>query len=286
GTTATQYIEILNVSLSPISLNGCTIDDEDADGPNTLPNVVVPAFGIAVITGSTSADFEGAFGPATGFTLISLADLGQNMFNMSNSPSATSEIITLYNGNAAIIDQVNYDDADGWPPDGAPGGSIYLPFEPADINTTMNDVGSNWSVSQAGLDSAFASTPFGVWNAVEFGSPGRIGLGVSTGIGDPVSPVVAAGFEVAPNYPNPFNPETRLVYQILPGSGTTPMEIEVYSVLGERVRTFFNNSVTFGPHEVVWDGRSSQGGVVSSGIYLAVFRRGNIQKTVKMTLIR
>ena len=172
ATTATQFIELLNVSDSPISLNNWTLDDEDADGPNTLPNVTLAPGAVAVITGSTTAAFAGAWGAATGYTLISLADLGQTMFNLANAPSDTSEIIALRDAANTLIDVVNYDDASDWPAD--PGGfSIYL--TPGNLDATSNDSGANWALSATGTDGAFTSTAAGVWNAPEVGSPGVVG---------------------------------------------------------------------------------------------------------------
>ncbi len=184
STEETQYIEIANTTSESINLNGWTIDDEDADGPNTLPNVTLPPYGIAVICGSSQADFEGAWG--TGFTIIALKDLGQTMFNLANTPSSTNEIIYLRDNNGVLIDSVNYDDASPWPADNNQS-SIYLSIPKDQMNATTNNDGANWSLSQNGVDGAYNSTPFGVWDAVDTGSPGNI-------LGDAALPVVLSSF--------------------------------------------------------------------------------------------
>jgi len=177
SNTETQYIEIANVTNAPININGWTIDDEDADGPNTLPDVTIPARGIAVIIGSNAADFNTAWAASieAGTTVISLDDLGQTMFNMANSPSGTSEIIQLRDDMAALVDEVNYDDSGDWPSD--PGGpSIYLNITEALLQTsgnTLNDDGTMWAQASDGVDGAIDSTPTGVWDAVDTGSPGN-----------------------------------------------------------------------------------------------------------------
>ncbi len=177
GTTETQYIEIANVTNAPISLFNWTIDDEDADGPNTLPNVMIPAHGIAVIVGSNAADFNTAWAASIDMNavIISLDDLAQTMFNMSNSPSGTSEIIQLRDDMANLIDEVNYDDTAPWPTD--PGGpSIYLDVTEMNLQTsgnTLNDAGGNWASAANGMDGAINSTPTGVWDMVDTGSPGN-----------------------------------------------------------------------------------------------------------------
>ncbi len=177
STTETQYIEIANVTNAPININNWTIDDEDGDGPNTMPNVTIPARGIAVIVGSNASDFNTAWAASidAAATIISLDDLGQTMFNMSNSPSGAGEIIQLRDDVAALVDELNYDDSGDWPSD--PGGpSIYLDISEAQIQAsgdTLNDSGLNWSQAANGVDGAINSTPTGVWDAIDTGSPGN-----------------------------------------------------------------------------------------------------------------
>lgn len=170
-TTQTQYIEIANTTNGAVSLNNWTIDDEDADGPNTLPNVTLPPFGIAVICGSSAADFQGAFG--SGFTVISLSDLSQTMFNMANTPSSTNEVIQLRDDVGTLVDELNYDDSSPWPPS-SNGFSIYLNLPNNQMNATSNNDGANWALSADGVAGAFSSSTSGVWNNVEVGSPGNI----------------------------------------------------------------------------------------------------------------
>ena len=168
STTQTQYIELFNNSGSPIDVSNWTLDDEDADGPNTIPafTPIIPVGGILVVTGSSLTDFNGAWSTTSG--VVSLLDVGQTMFNLSNSPSAGSEVIQLRDELNNLIDSVDYDDASPWPSD--PGGfSIALTVN---VDDTSNDNGANWANSQVGVQGAFQSTISGVWDAVEVGSPG------------------------------------------------------------------------------------------------------------------
>lgn len=166
ATTQTQYIELFNTTGSAIDLSNWTIDDEDADGPNTIPaGTTIPSGGIIVITGSSQADFTGAWGTAS----VSLLDDGQTMFNMSNSPSATSEIIELRDAMSNLIDTVNYDDSAPWPTDNG-ASSIYLTVQ---VNDISNDNGANWASSTVGTGGAYTATASGVWDSgADVGSPG------------------------------------------------------------------------------------------------------------------
>lgn len=67
------------------------------------------------------------------------------------------------------------------------------------------------------------------------------------------------------NYPNPFNPETRIVFA-LPTEGRAA--IRVYTPSGRLVRTLADRVFDAGPHEVPWDGTDGAGARVASGVYL------------------
>jgi len=77
--------------------------------------------------------------------------------------------------------------------------------------------------------------------------------------------MVPNDFEVHSNYPNPFNSETVIEYSI-PGEGM--INIEVYNVLGQKVRTLLFQVQENGRHQVVWDGKDDSRGTVGSGVYL------------------
>jgi hypothetical protein len=90
-------------------------------------------------------------------------------------------------------------------------------------------------------------------------------------------------FSVKQNYPNPFNPETIIEYN-LPKS--CQVEIVVYNVLGQKVRTLLKESQTAGRHRMLWDSRDDRGKEVSSGIYLYRIKTPEFSQTKKMVLLR
>jgi hypothetical protein len=73
-----------------------------------------------------------------------------------------------------------------------------------------------------------------------------------------------AEFALNQNYPNPFNPTTNIRYALPVDSKLT---MEVYNVLGQRVRTLVNTDMVAGYHEVEWNGLSSDGQQLASGVY-------------------
>jgi TolB protein len=66
------------------------------------------------------------------------------------------------------------------------------------------------------------------------------------------------------NYPNPFNPSTTIRYELQRGSA---VKLEVYNVLGNKVKVLVNEMQLSGIHSVVWDGSDHSGQKVASGIY-------------------
>jgi hypothetical protein len=90
-------------------------------------------------------------------------------------------------------------------------------------------------------------------------------------------------FDLKQNYPNPFNPSTVISYQI---PGNEFVTLEVYNMLGQKVKTLINQNQEAGYYSVEWDGRNNFGNPVSSGIYLYRIKAGNFISVHKMTLLR
>ena len=90
-------------------------------------------------------------------------------------------------------------------------------------------------------------------------------------------------FALYNNYPNPFNPETRIQYEI--GRAST-VSLEIYNMLGQKVRTLQNGRKAAGSHEVVWNGANDAGHQVSSGIYFYRLEAGDFVDTKRMLLVR
>jgi len=85
------------------------------------------------------------------------------------------------------------------------------------------------------------------------------------------------------NYPNPFNPRTAIRYS-LPVSGH--VELSVYNLLGQRIRTLINETQRPGFHSIDWDGLNEQHRPVSSGIYLYILRTEKDLLSRRMLLLK
>ena len=90
-------------------------------------------------------------------------------------------------------------------------------------------------------------------------------------------------FCLHPNYPNPFNPVTTISYDL---PQDVYVELTVYNMLGEKVTTLVKGNQPAGYYNVEWDGRNSQGRIVSSGMYFLRISAGSYCKTNKMVFVR
>jgi hypothetical protein len=92
-----------------------------------------------------------------------------------------------------------------------------------------------------------------------------------------------SGFTVRQNFPNPFNPSTMIEYSL---PRLSRVSIEVYNLLGQKVRTLIDRQQPAGSYAITWDGTNDAGSPVATGVYLYRFRAGGIIETKKMLLMK
>ena len=90
-------------------------------------------------------------------------------------------------------------------------------------------------------------------------------------------------FELAQNFPNPFNPVTTFRYQ-LPKSGH--VKLSIYDMRGRAVMELVNSSQSAGSKSVQWNATDSMGKPVSTGVYLYQIEAGEFVQTRKMVLLK
>jgi hypothetical protein len=90
-------------------------------------------------------------------------------------------------------------------------------------------------------------------------------------------------FNLRQNYPNPFN-ATTLIQYTLPWA--SQVRIQIYNLLGQKVRLLINERQESGFKIVVWDGRDDSGAEVGSGIYFCRIMAGDFVDCKKMTLLK
>ncbi len=90
-------------------------------------------------------------------------------------------------------------------------------------------------------------------------------------------------FALGQNYPNPFNPATTIEFTLPVASY---VQIEIFNILGQKVRELSSGLLEAGNHTVTWDGADTFGASVSSGIYLYRIHAGDFIDTKKMVLLK
>lgn len=103
----------------------------------------------------------------------------------------------------------------------------------------------------------------------------------ATGIDDDAAPL--EGFRLQQNYPNPFNPETTIEFTMASAGRVT---LEIFDVLGRKVRTLVSDFLPSGSYSQRWNGRNDVGDLVESGVYVYRLQAGNFSRIRKMQLIQ
>ncbi len=91
-------------------------------------------------------------------------------------------------------------------------------------------------------------------------------------------------FEIFQNYPNPFNSSTAISYQL---SAICNIELVIYNVFGQKIRTLEDKLKSIGSYSVSWDGKNDSGDFVTSGIYYYQLKtEDNFSQTKKMLFLK
>ncbi|HEX9973327.1 MAG TPA: FlgD immunoglobulin-like domain containing protein, partial [bacterium] len=94
-------------------------------------------------------------------------------------------------------------------------------------------------------------------------------------------------YQLEKNYPNPFNPETTINYQIgVDQKGLVEVKLLIYNSQGELVRTLVNEAQPEGFHVVKWDGHDNFGNEVTAGLYFGKLTTKNYVSTLKMIYMK
>ena len=90
-------------------------------------------------------------------------------------------------------------------------------------------------------------------------------------------------FTLYQNFPNPFNAETTIQYDL---PEAVQVELVIYNVSGQKVRTLIKKIEMAGEKSIVWDGKDDRGFPLGSGTYLIRLRSGDFNDIKRMVLLR
>jgi hypothetical protein len=92
-----------------------------------------------------------------------------------------------------------------------------------------------------------------------------------------------AAFALHGNWPNPFNPSTRLEFNLAEPGHTV---LEIFNLQGRRLALLRDEYLAAGTYSVVWHGTDHKGRTLSSGVYFARLRSGEREAVHKMLLLK
>jgi len=148
-------------------------------------------------------------------------------------------------------------------------------IDTSQIVSSINPVGGGdyWRVraSSSSGDSEWSS----VW--------GIITGDITSAIKEKLLIAIPTEYQLYQNYLNPFNSETIIKYQLPKNSY---VEILIYNILGQKVRTLVSNNMNPGYYSNKWNGTNVAGETVSSGIYLIRLKTNDFVQTRKMMYLR
>ncbi len=102
-------------------------------------------------------------------------------------------------------------------------------------------------------------------------------------VGEEEEVIVPTTTALRGNYPNPFNPETAISFDMKEAGNVS---IDIYNVKGQKVKTLANDHYNAGRHSVIWDGVDDNNSSVSSGVYFYKMQSGTYTKSKKMILMK
>jgi hypothetical protein len=132
------------------------------------------------------------------------------------------------------------------------------------LNDVLND--TSYQVTKSSL------TTFGVelpaWGLATFVLADTV-INLVTSVAVSADPALPERFALLQNYPNPFNPSTTISFGLAKRS---EVKLEIYNVIGQKVRTFVSESRPAGDYTIEWDGKNDFGFDIGSGVYLVTMR--------------
>jgi hypothetical protein len=108
-------------------------------------------------------------------------------------------------------------------------------------------------------------------------------MGAPTAVEEGASAALPDNFALRQNYPNPFNASTTVEFQV---GAAGPVELAMYNVAGQKIRTLLSAALSPGQYSATWDGRDEKGEEAASGVYLYRLTADSFQATRLLLLVR
>ena len=240
-----DWLEFINSSGQDVNMSRWVFKDSDDSHQFVFPEGFILERDSCVVLVNSEQKFREKF-----------PEIQNYLSGMDFGLSGSGELVRLYNANMELIDSLVYDDKAPWPEQADGKGATLELLNPERDNA----LAQNWDASAG------------------HGSPGKENS-VYTDVATETKTVIPAQFELAQNFPNPFNSETKICYTVSrPGF----VSLSVYDLQGRKVAVPDRGYRKAGQYEVLFDGTA-----FSSGIYFyQISINSKLSGTRKMILIR
>ena len=221
-------------------------------------------------------------------------NVGHGIFSIYGSSPSISHSSIVFNGGEAVFMEYggDLDVASSIIWGNTSGYQLYT--ESADAATIVSsNIQGGWEgVGNIDADPQFCDP--GEANYLLAGTSPCIGSGIngsdmgaySVGCAEAVSiavDMIPSSFSLKQNYPNPFNPSTTIRYGLPEESNVS---LVIFDVRGQVVQTLESGHKSAGWYDVVWNGETSEGKTISTGIYFARLVAGEYSQVVKMLYLK
>ena len=106
---------------------------------------------------------------------------------------------------------------------------------------------------------------------------------ISTGVEVADSDLIPTEYRLRPNFPNPFNPNTTIAFDL---PKRDHIALKIFDLQGKLVRTLVDQGLNAGIHNYTWDGQDNRGQLVSSGIYIYSIQTDVFTASRKMAFVK
>lgn len=257
----------LDIQIPPPSLDSVWVDDASVE-PGDIFSVDLFLYNErSVIDVTVSLDY--------GSDYIKIDSI---RFAGTRGESAVDKIFSPFSSLNRLRVDLGWTEGAPLAPGSGPIGTLYFTVDSAVVDTTIT------------IDTTSGQPNYITFTAAAGGdqitpiyNEGAITVRVPTDVGDDLPNELPNSFTLEQNYPNPFNPSTYIEFS-LPTAGHTT--IEVFNVLGRRVRTILDQEMPAGYHRVIFDGRTSSGEELSTGVYFYRLKTDEHVASKKMILMK
>ena len=97
------------------------------------------------------------------------------------------------------------------------------------------------------------------------------------------NPAIPLSTRLNAPYPNPFNPEISISYDIAKASN---VQVTIYNARGQKIRSLLDTTKNPGMYRLIWDGKTDAGTTVTTGVYYIKMQADGYKTTKKIMMVK